>query len=75
MIAQGSWQQALWEDMKEGQAVTPFKDLTGKAKSYYGKYTESFYNMIDRAESAGYTVVSKAGPRGGEWGSEFKLSI
>mgnify|MGYP001441040555 CR=1 FL=1 len=72
-IARGHWQAGLWEDMLRGEAVMPFAGIRGRAREYADCYRESFFNMLSRAEAAGFRVESKPGKLGGLWGSSYRI--
>ena len=73
-IAQGSWQEEVWDWLLSGHPVTnPISALQGQAKSWSIKYKSSLENMLKRASDAGYTITFTHGPRGGEWGGHYRL--
>jgi hypothetical protein len=75
-IARGSWQQEIWDNLQKGYSVTnPVSSLRGKAKTYSGKYQESFRNLLTRAQEAGYKISKTPGIRGGEWTATYKLQL
>jgi hypothetical protein len=75
-IARGSWQQEIWDNLLKGYSVTsPVSGLRGKAKTYSGKYQESFRNLLVRAQEAGYKIIRTPGKLGGEWSATYKLDI
>lgn len=72
-IARGWWQATAWADMHtESGCVNPVASLQGAAKNYAGRYQASFYNMLNRAKKAGYTIERTPGPRGGEWSAVYR---
>lgn len=60
-FARGSYQRAFLD----GQEAISGSTLTGKAKSYSGKYTLGLARLLDRIAQAGYRVGEYRDPRSG----------
>ncbi len=74
--ARGSWQYEICRDLERyGTITNPVSFLKGKAKSYSGKYQDSFTNLLSRIKAAGYTIDYIPGVRGGTWSAQYKLVI
>jgi hypothetical protein len=66
-IARGYLQREAYEKLLRGEKVHRFShDLRGKARTYKGRYDDSFFSLLDRMKSAGIIVeLVELGPRGG----------
>lgn len=70
----GSWQQEIFNALtKYGEISSPISNLRGKAKNYSGNYSRSFNSLLEKMESAGYTVTRIPGVRGGEPTAKYIL--
>lgn len=74
-ITKGHWQKGIFNALLKGEINSPLTALSGKAKSYYGHYQNSFLSMIERAEKAGYKIIRTPGVRGGECTAKYKMQI
>jgi hypothetical protein len=73
-LARGRMQRRWLEAMlSEEGCASPDRTLSGKAKSYAGRYKQSFKHPLERAQAKGYTVLRIPGPKGGEWGATYWL--
>lgn len=73
-IARGTWQMGLWRALLAGQEIcNPVRSLRGRAKSYAGRYDNSFHAMLQRARDAGFVIERTAGPHGGQWSATYRL--
>ncbi len=72
--AKGSWQREIVSDLLRHKEIgNPLAALKGKAKNYYLRYEESFYNLKDRIENTGAKLEYIPGVRGGVPTSRYRL--
>ena len=75
-LAKGHWQASILRDLLTLTEVeNPLRFLRGAAKRYYRRYENSFFNLLSRLKQAGINVQYNPGPRGGQWGSSYKIII
>lgn len=76
-FAKGSWQYQVARDLENCPSgiTNPISYLKGAARSYSGKYEQSFRSLLRRIENAGYKIERTPGVRGGEWSATYKLIV
>jgi hypothetical protein len=82
--ARGSWQLEVVNELiyassrsplySDGFVMNPMYYLRGRARSYAGRYQQSFYSLLRRVRDAGYTVDQELGPKGGLWSARYRIS-
>jgi len=75
-LARGSWQRDMLKAMLSTAGChSPAYLLQGKAKLYLNRYNNSFQSILQRVRNAGYKINVTPGPRGGEYGSIYRINF
>ena len=74
--ARGCWQLEIVNALlnsKKNTITNPMFYLTGKAKTYSGRYQTSFNALMERIKKLGYNFKIVLGIRGGYYSATYQL--
>lgn len=70
------YQIDLASSLVGGYYVTsPDRHIRGRAKSYLGRYKQSFQSTLNKLTRSGFEIIRQPGPKGGEYGAIYRAQL